>query len=408
MDIIEFLSTSYTAYQATENTVKMLEEGGFKRIYRGEKSGIIKGGKYFLTINDSAFIAVSVGEEEGGLNIACAHTDSPCLKVKGNKLSDSPEGSRLNVEVYGGLNLRSFLDIPLKIAGRAFVKTEDGLESRLVVSDFNVVVPSLCVHHDKGEPLSAQFDMLPLFGGEDVYSSLGLANVLDADLYAVPDLAPFFVGVEQDILCSPRIDDLLSVYSCVKAILSAKPKGISVVACFDNEEIGSGTKQGAGSAILEETLNAVYSALDIKEKLPLDISNGLLLSVDNAHAAHPSKVGTSDPVNLPLLNNGVVIKHHSNYSTDAKSSAILQAILSEKGIPYQHYYNNSDLRCGSTLGLIASRNLCMDAVDIGIAQLAMHSSVETVGAKDVERLTDCIAAVFERRISHLDGVIKIE
>ena len=183
MNITEFLNKSYTSYHATANAASMLDAAGFKRFSRGDGTKIEHGSKYYCTVNDSAFIAFTVGDNSG-LNIACAHTDSPCLKVKGNKLSDTPEGKLINVEVYGGLLLYSMLDIPLKIAGRAFVKNVDGVECKLVCSDFNVNIPSLCIHHsdkDAGLKLNPQTDMLPLIGAtDDIYAALHLENVLDS------------------------------------------------------------------------------------------------------------------------------------------------------------------------------------------------------------------------------------
>ena len=396
MKITEFLNSSYTAYHATANAAAMLENAGFKKFDRGDGAAIERGGKYYCTINDSAFIAFTVGKEKG-LNVACAHTDSPSLKIKGGKLIDSPEGKLINVEVYGGLLLYSMLDIPLKIAGRAFVKAADGVECKLVCSDFNVNIPSLCIHHadkDAGLKLNPQTDMLPLIGAaDDIYSALGLENVLDGDLFVVSDVAPYYSGANCEYLVSPRLDNLTSVYSCVNGLINARPKGISVIACFDNEEIGSGTKQGAVSVFLEETLRRVYSDLGYSESdFAAACANGLVLSIDNGHAMHPAHPEKSDIINKVYLNGGIVVKHHANYSTDGKSSALLKAVLEKAEIPYQDYYNRSDIRCGGTLGLITSRQFAMDAVDIGLAELAMHSAIETVGSKDVDRMTDCVTA----------------
>ncbi|MBP5177618.1 MAG: hypothetical protein ILP02_03430, partial [Clostridia bacterium] len=219
MKITEFLKTSYTAFHATANAVGMLENAGFKRVFAGDNQKIAVGGKYFSTINDSAFIAFKVGDPKKGLKVACAHTDSPSLKIKGSKLIDSTEGKLINVEVYGGLLLYSMLDIPLRIAGRVLLERENGVESRLVCSDFNVKIPSLCIHHsdkDAGLKLNPQVDMLPLLGvGEDLYFAMGLENVIDSDLYVVSDVAPYYTGADKAFIASPRIDNLTSLYSCV-------------------------------------------------------------------------------------------------------------------------------------------------------------------------------------------------
>jgi len=403
MEISQFLSKAYTAYHATALAVAELQEAGFERLERGDKWVLKEGGKYFLTINGSALIAFVVGDPKGGFDLAMSHTDSPCLKVKGNSLLDSPEGKRLNVEVYGGLLLYSMLDIPLKVAGRALVKGPRGVECRLVESDYCVNIPSMCIHHNpdanKGLNLNPQQDMLPLLGeAEDVYSSLGLADVLDADLFVVPAAAPYRSGKEGELLVSPRIDNLTSVWASIEAVKEAKPRGVAVVACMDNEEIGSGTKQGAHSVILEETLRHINLACGGDEvDFGRKCRDGLLLSIDNGHAVHPAHPEKSDPEQKVYLNKGVVVKHHTNYATDARSGAAFKAVLADAGIPYQDYYNRSDVRCGGTLGLISSRLLAMDAVDIGLAQLAMHSAVETVGYADVGRMAAAIKAVLETR-----------
>lgn len=394
MQLTEFLQKSYTAFQATDNCAQMLLENGFENIQLADGKKIERGGKYFTTINGSAIVAFSVGDGKG-LNVACAHTDSPCLKIKGPKLIDSPEGKRINVEVYGGLILSSIMDIPLKIAGRVLIKDGDGLKEVKYVSPFNVNAPSLCIHHSdaKTNELNPQNDLLPLIiDGDDLYSYLGLENVVDADLFVVPDVAPFYSGKDRKLLVSPRIDNLSSVYACIQGIINANPKGISLVACFDNEETGSRTKQGADSAFLERTINKIYCDLGIEESLEKAMSDGFILSVDNGHAVHPAHPEKSDPTNKVTLNGGIVIKHHVNYATDGRSSAILKVVLDKENVPYQDYYNRSDIRCGGTIGLLVSKKFAMDTVDIGLGQLAMHSTLETVGSADLKNMTDCITA----------------
>ncbi len=414
MNVQQFLQKSYTAYHATRHACAMLQEGGFVRLERGADWSLEEGGRYYLTLNDSAFVAFAVGGRDGGFEIACAHTDSPALKVKGKELIDSPEGKRINVEVYGGLLLYSMLDIPLKVAGRVLVETPQGVESRIVESDFVVNIPSLCIHHNpdanKGLTLNPQQDMLPLLGeADDLYQAMGLDKVLDADLYVVPATAPFASGKDGEWLVSPRIDNLTSVYACVQGLLAARPQGIAVAACFDNEEIGSGTKQGAGSVILEETLRRINECLGGEEKdLGRRCANGLLLSIDNGHAVHPAHPEKSDPLQRVYMGGGVVVKHHTNYATDGVSSALFKKILSNAHVRFQDYYNRSDVRCGSTLGLISSRQLAMDAVDIGLAQLAMHSAAETVGMKDVAAMVKGVEACFNARLTREGSAILVD
>lgn len=403
MNISEYLYDSYTSFHAVANAKAMLDESGFKPLDLKDKWEISIGGKYYVTKNDSAIIAFSVGAEKTFQIVGC-HTDSPSLKVKGSTLVGSAEGLRANVEKYGGLVLHSMLDIPLAIAGRLIVKDGEELKTELVRSDFNVNIPGVCIHHNptvnNGVALSVQKDMLPLIGGENdnLYDILASGKeVVDGDLYVVPAVKPYYSGSKNDLLVSPRIDNLTSVYSAIKAVISCEPKGIALACCFDNEEIGNGTKQGAKSVWLKTVLEKINRALGRDEDDFIESAeNGFVLSVDNGHAVHPAHPELSDITETVYLNGGIVIKHHTNYSTDGYSSAVVKKLLDENGIAWQDYYNNSDIRCGSTLGLETSVQFGMNACDIGLAQLAMHSAIETVGANDVPLMENALTKFFEK------------
>lgn len=413
MEIKEFLDCSPTAYHAVNNVKKYLEENGFVP-YREGQTRARSGGKYYSVKNGSAIIAFKVGDlSRYSFNIAVSHVDSPCLKIKGNSLLDSPEGKKLNVEVYGGLILYSMTDIPLKIAGRVAKKSGNGIKTELYESDFFVNIPSLAIHHNPEVnskcSFNAQTDMGPLTGeAEDVYSLIGQDDVVDADLFVVPAVESFFSGKKGEFLVSPRIDDLSGAYASIKALVSSKPVGVAVACLFDNEEIGSLTKQGAKSSFLAETLKSLNDGLGYGDSDFLTAKkDGFVLSVDNGHAVHQAHPEKSDVAEKVYMNKGMVIKHHVNYSTDAVSSAIFKYVLDENGIPYQDYYNRSDLRCGSTVGLIVGASLQMTACDIGMAQLAMHSAIETAGAYDVKHLEDGIRAVFNASMKESDGNVEI-
>ena len=397
--IEEFLNASYTAYHSTLNAVSMLEEMGFSRV-TDEHQTFEKGGKYYITKNSSAVIAFKIGDlSHYAFNIAGSHTDSPCFRVKGNTLMDSAEGKRFNVEEYGGALEYSFLDIPLKLAGRVLVKTDTGLEEQVVESTRLFNIPSLCIHHSSGSApsVSVQNDMSPLVvNGNSVYEFVSHGEVVDGDLFVAPAVKAFASG---DLLCAPRIDNLTSVYASIKGIADSTPKGVAVACCYDNEEIGSGTKQGAQSAFLSDVLHMINRGLcKTDADFVTACKNGFVLSIDNGHAVHPAHPEKSDPVNRVYLGKGIVIKHHTNYSTDGLSSAIVKSILDKAGIEHQDYYNNSDGRCGGTIGLIASRQLEMNACDIGLAQLAMHSAIETVNRSDVAKMQACVTAFFNTAI----------
>lgn len=413
MDIKEFLSTSYTAYHAVDNGKKMLAENGFCELDFGENWSIERGKGYYFSVNDSALFAFKVGEGNNFM-IAENHTDSPCLKVKGNELADSPEGKLLNVEKYGGLILYSMFDIPLKIAGRILSKTENGLTKKLVASDYFVNIPSLAIHHQPEVnnvfAPSVQREMLPLLGAVKDFSDLFVGeNILDKDLFVVPAVVPFVGGVNGEFLSSPRIDNLTSVYTALTALVQCQPEGIALACCFDNEEIGSGTRQGASSTTLETVITKIANGLGLSdEEMAKAKHNGFILSADNAHATHQAHPEKSDPLSKVFLNKGIVIKHHSNYSTDGLSSAILKNILDKANVEYQDYYNNSDVRCGGTIGLVSSALTGMTTVDVGLAQLSMHSAVETVGLHDIDKMTACVKAVFETTLSINGANVTVE
>lgn len=412
MDIRKFLNSSYTAYHTTENACEMLSEAGFVKLNMGDNWQLERGGRYFVTRNGSSVIAFSVGENNV-FNICESHTDSPCFKIKGNKLIESEGVKRLNTEKYGGGLLYSYLDRQLKIAGRVIVETEAGVQEQLVVSDYNLVIPSLAIHHNitanDSLSLNPQIDTLPLFtqGETKLYESLAEGKVLDADLYVVPAISCFESGANDEFLSSPRLDNLTSVYCSLQAIINTEPQNIAVVACLDNEEIGSGTRQGAPSFI-HQVLDAISDALDLtRAEMLYATENGMVLSVDNGHAVHPAHPEKSDPLNRCHLNGGIVIKHHVNYATDGLTSAILKRMLNEIGTPYQDYYNKSDLRSGSTLGLATARELGMKVCDIGIAELGMHSACETCGIEDIDAMEKCLTSFLALELRGTDDEFEI-
>ena len=412
MDITKFLDSSYTAYHATENAVAILKAHGFEEPAtdcKSRKWKIERGGKYFVTRNGSSVIAFVVGKNNV-FNVCESHTDSPSFKVKGCKLMESEGVKRLNTEKYGGGLLYTYLDRPLKIAGRVLVETETGVAQRLVASSYNVVIPSLAIHHNPTAndslSLNAQIDTLPIFSQSecDLYATLTEGKVLDADLYVVPDVEAFTSGANGEFLSSPRLDNLTSVYTSINAISNAKPQGIAVVACLDNEEVGSGTRQGSPN-FLNQVLDAIAEGLGLTYAENLAAREcGMALSVDNGHAAHPAHPEKTDPTNRVYMNAGIVIKHHTNYATDGLTSAALKRLLDTVGVAYQDYYNRSDVRCGTTLGLATANCTGMKVCDIGLAQLAMHSACETCGAHDVEAMQKCLTAFLSAQICGTDNV----
>lgn len=414
MDVLTFLDKSYTAYHATQNGAYILEKSGFEKLELDKKWALKIGGKYYVTKNDSAIIAFVIGKNFA-FNIAESHTDSPCLKVKGNALVETCQGLHVNVEEYGGLLRYSMFDRPLKIAGRIIEKHDDTLVSKLVESKYNVVIPSLAIHHNPTANTAftpnIQHEMLPLLAenAKDLYSTLTNESVVDADLYVVLASGTFESGINGEWICSARIDNLTSVYTSLSALANSNPQNVAIACCFDNEEVGSRTKQGANSALLQSVLERITASLDKNnDDFISACENGFIVSVDNAHATHPAHPEKADVKEKVYLNKGIVVKHHPNYATDGVSSAIFKTIAQKANIACQDYYNNSDLRCGSTIGLMTSANLSMKTADIGVAQLAMHSACETVGKNDIGDMQKCLSAFFDCSIESNGPIISIK
>ncbi len=399
----QFLSTSYTAYQAVENAAAFLRGKAFVPLGEDGEWKLERGGKYFVTRNGSSLIAFRCGD--GPYKIVASHTDSPCLKLKEHAAQESGPYTRLNVEEYGGCILYSFFDRPLRLAGRVLRETETGVRAESYVSDFRVTIPSLAVHMNRdvndGFKPDRQVDLEPLLsvGKADLDEILG--KHLGYDLFAVPDAEPFESGMKGDLLSSPRLDNLTSVFGSLLAIADDACSGNCLAACFDNEEIGSRTRQGAAGDFLKMTLLRIAAAKKMKEEtLFALLPQSFLVSLDNAHAVHPNHPEKCDPTNRPVLGGGIVVKGHAGgaYTTDGLTSAVIKKIFTDAGVRFQTFYNRSDMRSGSTLGAISLTQASIPSVDLGLAQLAMHSAVETMGADDFGELVKGLKAVYASKI----------
>lgn len=403
MTFEEFLDRSLTSYHATRNCEEILNENGFQKLSLTEKWNLQEGGKYYLIKNQSALIAFKIGDLKDYIfNIQTAHTDSPSLKVKGDKLIDSMQGKRINVEEYGSAILYSFFDRPLKIAGRLLVENNGKIEGKIVESKNFVTIPSLAIHQNRvvndGIKISIQNDMLPLVASdsiESVYDFFDEKNIIDADLYLVPKVPAYYSGFNNEYINSARLDNLTGCYSILEGLKNCKAVGISLGCLFDNEEIGSATKQGANSSLINSILVKINSSLSkTEDDLIRAYENGFMLSIDNAHATHPAHAEKSD-LGLVKMGEGLVIKHNIKYTTDGYSSALLKILLKKNKIKYQDFYCHSDMRSGSTLGLFISTRLNINSVDIGLCQLAMHSACEMMKRSDIEELITCSKLAFE-------------
>ncbi len=395
-ELLQFLEQSYTAYQATENAKNYLISQGFQPLDEGESWNLTKGNKYFVTRNGSSIIAFTLGKKNK-FQIVASHTDSPCFKLKERAPFGEPF-TRLNVESYGGGIWYTFFDRPLKIAGRIIKKQENVLKTENFVSDYLVTIPSLAVHQNRevNEKFSPdlQIDTLPLYALGKVDEEEPYAF----DLFAVCAEKPFVNGKNGEFISAPRVDNLTSVYASLRALASTNGQSICVAACLDSEEIGSRTRQGAGGDFFKSTLERIAFARGMNEEdFKRAISTSFLLSVDNAHSLHPNRPEKSDVTNRAVMGGGVVIKIHSGgaYTTDALTAAIVKSIFDGAGVKHQTFFNRSNMKSGSTLGAISIGQTSIPSADIGLAQLAMHSAVETFCKADYEELEKGLTAFYQ-------------
>lgn len=428
-ELMDFLDNSLTCYHAVRRVEERLSDAGFTRLSERNIWELESGRGYYVIRNDSSVIAFRLPrcgvEEIKGFHIFAAHSDSPAFKLK-----ESPEMTKegmyvsLNTEKYGGMILSSWLDRPLTIAGRACVEENGEIVSYLVkLKDNTCLIPNLAIHLNRdmnnGIALNPQTDMLPLFmmkpqeGEEDavcIKSMLAEAlngqyqknftaeDILASDLFAENSQKAVLAGAQDEFIMSARFDDLACVFAGMEAMLAAESdRYINVLAVFDNEEVGSLTRQGADSTFLRDTFENICDGLETGRALyRIWKADSLLLSADNAHACHPNQGGKSDPVNRPCLNGGIVLKYHGSqkYATDAYSAAVVKKLCRERDIPYQIYTNRSDIAGGSTLGNLLMAQVSVPAADIGLPQLAMHSAYETGGTKDIFYMEELAKAFY--------------
>lgn len=417
-EMLSYIEESPTAFHAAANAEKMLLADGFEKLECLSGSSLLPGGKYYTMANDSALLAVKIPKEGAkGVRVVASHGDSPSFKVK-----ETPEivledrYVKLNTEKYGGMILNTWMDRPLSVAGR--VLTEDKETGAIVSKLVNLkkdllVIPNVAIHFNReindGFKLNPQVDMLPLFAQDKEVTLAGLCaeelgiekeEILGSDLYVYNRDKGRVMGADDSFIGSPRLDDLQCAFSTLKGFLAgACEQYISVYALFDNEEVGSSTKQGANSTLLADVIDIVLDRLQLemdalaKRRL---LQNSFLLSADNGHAVHPNHPEKSDATNRPYINGGVVLKFQGSqkYTTDGFSAAVVRKICKEHNIPVQNFANRSDIAGGSTLGNISTAHVSIPSADIGLAQLAMHSAFETAGVQDTQAMVDLVQYFF--------------
>ena len=424
-EVIEFIDESPSTYHVVKNCSDILDENGFERIMPREKWEIKKGGKYFLKKSSSTIIAFTVGEDfdvKNGFKIFGAHTDSPCFRIKPNPEIVTENVVRLNTEVYGGPILSTWFDRPLSIAGRVIVKGENSFFPRTVkikIDEPLLTIPNLAIHQNRevnnGVKIDKQNDVLPVislinknFEREGylervILEKTGIKkeDIIDFDLYLYATEKGCLLGANEEFMSSPKIDNLASVYTGLIGLLEAEENQdrINIFVAFDNEEIGSATKQGADSNYLLNTLERISLALGLSRGDFLQmLESSYILSADAAHAAHPAHLGKTDPTNRGKINEGISIKISAKqkYTSDGYSIAVIKQLIEGTEIQIQPFVNESNELGGSTIGPISSTHLDMDGVDLGVPMLAMHSVRELCGIFDVFYLKELAKEFFSK------------
>ncbi len=414
--LFDFIQCSPTASHTAATVRAMLVQAGFTQLLESQPWDLQPGGRYYTTRGMSSLIAFQVPKADfHGFSVIAPHGDSPCFKVKESpELRVDGQYTKLNTEVYGGMQLALWTDRPLSVAGRLAVRTENGVKG--VLCDIRrdlLLIPGVAIHMNRGVnegvKLDPQKDTLPLLGGSQadlkklVAENAGVApeDILSWDLYLYSRAQGTVFGAEKEFLAAPRLDDLECVFAAAKAFLAGENReNVTVLSLFDNEETGSLTRQGADSPFLSEVLERIsLSCGKSREEHLRAIASGFMLSADNAHAVHPDSPEKSDPTNRCYLNGGVVVKHSPRYASDALTAGLFQRICQKAGVPVQVYYNNSKIPGGGTLGNLSGSHVALPTVDIGLAQLSMHSPYETAGAKDLDYMVWAMQAFYESVIT---------
>lgn len=419
-ELIAFLNESHNEYLAANSIRNILSKSGFKEIKENETWNLKENSKYFFLRNGNSLVAFvtpyRLNKSDFYYKIISSHLDSPALKLKENPAVCTNFYEKWKVEVYGGLINSTYVDRPLGLAGRLIVKTKNGLETRIVDTKKAVaIIPNVAIHQNRninnGFIYNPQVDLLPLAGTsekahyfDEIISSFlkDDEEIVSYDLYLYNFDRAQYVGFNDDLICGQKEDDLSSAFLSLKALIDSETNynesGIKIAAFFNNEETGSLSFSGADSDLLKSTLRRIALSFNAKEGEYLTaIKKSFVLSADNGHAIHPNHPEMSDDKNLCLLNKGILLKFNSNmaYTSDAFTSAFVKTLCKENNIPYQVFFNRSDVRGGSTLGNISISQESILTADIGMPQLAMHSSFETIGSEDTKHMFNLMSSFYK-------------
>jgi len=421
-ELLTFIENSPSPFHAVETISDRLDNAGFTRLYEQDDWKLEKGKGYYVCRNYSSVLAFRIPETGvQAFNIVASHCDSPTFKIKENPQITTGPYITLNTERYGGMIMSTWMDRPLSVAGRLIVREGNTYTQKLVNIDRDLlVIPNLAIHMDRnmndGKKFNPQVDMLPLYGLKDdtqgfiamVAKEAGVKeeDVIGHDLFLYNRQKGTVLGANNEFVCSAKLDDLQCAFASMKGFIAQEDvKAMSVLAVFDNEEVGSSTKQGAASTFLFDTLTRVVKELGGDENTYRKaLAHSFMISADNAHAVHPNQPGIADPTNRPAINKGVVIKYNANqrYTTDAISAAVFKGLLNDLEICFQTFANRSDIMGGGTLGNISNTRVALNTVDIGLPQLAMHSAWETAGVKDTEDFIRICTAFYGMKLNKVE------
>ncbi len=417
-DLVAFLDASHSVYHAASYLAKTLDKAGYTRLLEGEQWKLDPGGKYYLVRGGTAVLAFRIPHgTPAGFMMSASHSDRPTFKVKENGELVGTY-TRLATEKYGGMLMAPWLDRPLSIAGRVMVETEDGIESRLLDIDRDLLlIPNVAIHMNRsandGYKWNPAVDTIPLLGDKNAEGSVNKLlyeatgeKILGHDLYLYVRQKATVWGMNEEFISAAALDDLQCAWCCTQGFLQADASGsIPVLCVFDSEEVGSSSVQGAASRLLESTLHRICTGLKLSEEELL--ANSFMVSADNAHGLHPNHPELSDSNNAPILGGGVVLKFNANqrYTTDGLSAAVMRTVCQKAKVPVQTYCNRADIPGGSTLGNISLSHVSVPTADIGLAQLAMHSCYETAGTQDAKHLMKAMRVFYESSLKmDADGV----
>lgn len=421
ISLTDFISRCPTSFHTVKTAEELLAFEGFGRFMPGEAARFF--GRYCFTLNSSTLVAFTVPDAlPRSISIVAAHGDSPAFRLKFNRMLKRGGSLCLNVERYGGMEQKSWFDVPLGVAGRLIVREGNELKSMLCDTKKSVcLIPNAAVHLLSEREADPAKDLFPLYSADpsapDVLDGLcsgcgaDPSEVLGSDLFVYNTMPGILWGADNEFVSAPRLDDLQCVYAALDGFISSVPGDSMKVLCiFDNEEVGSATKQGADSGFFDKLIRSVLLSLGADEaRIALIVASSFALSADNAHGVHPNRSELSDALDRPVLNGGPALKFNAaqKYATDALSCAVVRALAEKASVPLQFYSNRPDLRGGSTLGGILTRHFPVDCADVGIPQLAMHSAFETAGARDTGSMAKLFSALFSASFERNGDDLKI-